>query len=141
MPAEPLPAPTARHRRHHGNPLAGRFTAKKWWRGQDSNLRRLSRQIYSLIPLAAREPLRKTFRDGETRTGAGERSRTPDRLITSQLLYRLSYASTYLFSNSGGEFYANYLACANISQGVLGIFMPFSSERLDLRSFSIFSTG
>ncbi len=30
---------------------------KIWWRGEDSNLRRLSRQIYSLIPLAAREPL------------------------------------------------------------------------------------
>ena len=30
-----------------------------WWRGEDSNLRRQSRQIYSLIPLAAREPLPK----------------------------------------------------------------------------------
>ena len=30
----------------------------KDWRGQDSNLRRRSRQIYSLIPLTAREPLR-----------------------------------------------------------------------------------
>ncbi len=30
-----------------------------WWRGKDSNLRRQSRQIYSLIPLAAREPLQK----------------------------------------------------------------------------------
>ena len=29
--------------------------------------------------------------------GAGERSRTPDRLITSQLLYQLSYASTHNF--------------------------------------------
>jgi hypothetical protein len=29
------------------------------WRGEDSNLRRLSRQIYSLIPLTAREPLLK----------------------------------------------------------------------------------
>ena len=29
----------------------------KWWRGKDSNLRRQSRQIYSLIPLATREPL------------------------------------------------------------------------------------
>lgn len=29
------------------------------WRGEDSNLRRLSRQIYSLIPLTAREPLHK----------------------------------------------------------------------------------
>ena len=30
-----------------------------WWRGEDSNLRRLSQQIYSLPPLTAREPLRK----------------------------------------------------------------------------------
>ena len=30
-----------------------------WWRGEDLNLRRLSRQIYSLIPLATREPLPK----------------------------------------------------------------------------------
>ena len=28
-----------------------------WWRGEDSNLRSLRRQIYSLLPLAAREPL------------------------------------------------------------------------------------
>jgi hypothetical protein len=28
------------------------------------------------------------------RFGAGERNRTPDRLITSQLLYLLSYASS-----------------------------------------------
>ncbi len=34
---------------------------ENWWRGKDSNLRRLSRQIYSLIPLTAREPLRKEF--------------------------------------------------------------------------------
>src|SRR5262249_25742471 len=32
-----------------------------WWRGEDSNLRRLRRQIYSLLPLAAREPLRATL--------------------------------------------------------------------------------
>jgi hypothetical protein len=31
---------------------------ERWWRGEDSNLRRLRRQIYSLLPLAAREPLR-----------------------------------------------------------------------------------
>ena len=30
---------------------------KEWWRGMDSNHRRQSRQIYSLIPLTAREPL------------------------------------------------------------------------------------
>ncbi len=33
-----------------------------WWRGEDSNLRRLRRQIYSLIPLTAREPLRDASR-------------------------------------------------------------------------------
>ena len=30
----------------------------QWWRGQDSNLRRLSQQIYSLPPLTAWVPLR-----------------------------------------------------------------------------------
>ena len=30
-----------------------------WWRGKDSNLRRQSRQIYSLLPLTAREPLQR----------------------------------------------------------------------------------
>src|SRR5262245_62058950 len=33
------------------------FPQTKWWRGKDSNLRRHSRQIYSLLPLATREPL------------------------------------------------------------------------------------
>ena len=33
------------------------MTLKEWWREKDSNLRRQSRQIYSLIPLAARESL------------------------------------------------------------------------------------
>jgi hypothetical protein len=58
------------------------ITSKKWWRGQDSNLRRLSRQIYSLIPLTAWVPLQID--------GADYRSRTGDLLITSQLLYQLS---------------------------------------------------
>ena len=41
------------------NYTRGHFgSLQNWWRGEDSNLRRLSRQIYSLIPLAAREPLR-----------------------------------------------------------------------------------
>ena len=31
----------------------------RWWRGEDSNLRRRCQQIYSLPPLAAREPLRQ----------------------------------------------------------------------------------
>ena len=43
-----------------GNPSTGYFPdfcllgALEWWREKDSNLRRQSRQIYSLIPLAAR---------------------------------------------------------------------------------------
>ena len=76
----------------------------------DSNHRRHSQQIYSLSPLATREiphinlcvslafPL-------ATREiphinlcvslafGAGRRTRTPDLLITNQLLYQLSYTS------------------------------------------------
>ncbi len=49
------------------------------------NLRRLSQQIYSLPPLATREPLQ---------LGAGDGTRTRNLLITNQLLYRLSYASS-----------------------------------------------
>ena len=36
---------------------ANYVTPAYWWRGLDSNQRRQSRQIYSLIPLATREPL------------------------------------------------------------------------------------
>src|ERR671910_1965706 len=34
------------------------YSREKWWRGKDSNLRRHRRQIYSLLPLATRVPLR-----------------------------------------------------------------------------------
>ena len=51
----------------------------------------ISRQIYSLLPLTAREPLRQSrWRDDG---GAGEGTRTPNRLITNEMLYQLSYAS------------------------------------------------
>gem|GEM_PF-667212 len=62
-----------------------------WWRGEDSNLRRLRQQIYSLPPLATREPLQR---------GAGDGTRTRNLLITNQLLYRLSYASKWLLYKS-----------------------------------------
>ena len=45
----------------------------------------------------------RTFRMKRTllrRCGAGGRIRTPDLLITNQLLYRLSYTSTWRLSNS-----------------------------------------
>ena len=50
----------------------------------DSNHRSETQQIYSLPPLATRN----------TKSGAGGRIRTPDLLITNQLLYQLSYTST-----------------------------------------------
>ena len=52
------------------------------WEGEDSNLRRLSQQIYSLPHLTALVP---------SRVRADGRTRTADRLITNQLLYQLSY--------------------------------------------------
>ena len=51
----------------------------------DSNQRSRRQQIYSLPPLATREL--------SLINGAGRRIRTPDLLITNQLLYRLSYTS------------------------------------------------
>ena len=59
----------------------------------DSNHRRHSQQIYSLSPLAARELshvlslIKMELVDG---------FRTPDLLITNQLLYRLSYTSNLM---------------------------------------------
>ena len=70
----------------------------RWWRGEDSNLRRLRRQIYSLLPLTARVPLQRRHelergKRGARRQRAGEGTRTPNRLITNEMLYQLSYAS------------------------------------------------
>ena len=65
-----------------------------WWAGVDSNHRRLCRQIYSLLPLAAREPTHDCI--GSWR--AGEGNRTPNLLITNQLLCQLSYTSAQALS-------------------------------------------
>ena len=62
--------------------LAGTFTQ---WERTDLNHRSESQQIYSLPPLATREL---------SQNKAGGRIRTPDLLITNQLLYQLSYTST-----------------------------------------------
>jgi hypothetical protein len=69
---------------------------------------KLARQIYSLIPLATREPhlTLKTLSQYQNldnfilplSSGAGTKSRTRDLLITSQLLYQLSYAGSCLAS-------------------------------------------
>ena len=64
-----------------------------WWTEVDSNHRSLRRQIYSLIHLAALESVRFA-RCSNASCGAGDWTRTYNLLITSQLLYQLSYAST-----------------------------------------------
>ena len=60
-----------------------------WWGMVDSNHRRHRQQIYSLSPLATREIPHIIYE-----IGAGGRIRTPDLLITNQLLYQLSYTSS-----------------------------------------------
>ena len=65
------------------------FMQPFWWGMVDSNHRRHCQQIYSLSPLATRE-IPQIY--GYS-IGAGGRIRTPDLLITNQLLYQLSYTS------------------------------------------------
>ncbi len=60
--------------------------ATPWWERMDLNHRSEAQQIYSLPPLATRELSHIQFG-----FGAGGRTRTPDLLITNQLLYQLSY--------------------------------------------------
>ena len=59
------------------------------------NHRSETQQIYSLPPLATRELLHMNLcaAPSERTNGAGRRIRTPDLLITNQLLYQLSYTS------------------------------------------------
>ena len=59
-----------------------------WWGKVDSNHRSRRQQIYSLPHLTALE-------FPHIKTGAGGRIRTPDLLITNQLLYQLSYTSMF----------------------------------------------
>jgi hypothetical protein len=58
----PAPSPTA-----DGTKLQvmARGDSHLRWRGQDSNLRRLSRVIYSHVPLTAREPRRERSEDSD----------------------------------------------------------------------------
>ncbi len=61
----------------------------------DSNHRSKMQQIYSLPPLATREPLHI-----QLKSGAGDGTRTRNLLITNQLLCQLSYTSTGLGKSS-----------------------------------------
>ena len=53
-------------------------------------------QIYSLPHLTALELSQKVFKN---KNGAGGRTRTPDLLITNQLLYQLSYTSEFTLAS------------------------------------------
>ena len=57
--AEVLPLNYTRRHKTLSLVSVDRTAPRYWWRGKDSNLRRRSRQIYSLFPLATREPLQK----------------------------------------------------------------------------------
>ena len=105
----PPPLRGLEERRRWHQPLCAAFRVQKgprrksrsfWWGRVDSNHRRHCQQIYSLSPLATREHPRIRF----SQRGAGGRTRTPDLLITNQLLYRLSYTSaipaTTIIANS-----------------------------------------
>jgi hypothetical protein len=59
------------------------------WGEEDSNLRRLRQQIYSLPHLTALVSPRISM--NKTHSRADGRIRTADQLITNQLLYQLSY--------------------------------------------------
>ena len=68
--------------------LGIKITVLIWWGKVDSNHRSYKQQSYSLSPLATREFPHMKF---ACLCGAGRRTRTPDLLITNQLLYQLSY--------------------------------------------------
>ena len=70
----------------------GQIRQLLWWGKVDSNHRRQCQQIYSLSPLATRE-FPHILLCQALAGGAGGRTRTPDLLITNQLLYQLSYTS------------------------------------------------
>ena len=101
----PIPGrPSHRTRKRPAPPRRSRPCLSTWsgeWRIRTSV--GICRQIYSLLPLAARATLRTA---GHVAARAGERIRTPDPLITNQLLYQLSYASGNVprghYGSSGG---------------------------------------
>ncbi len=80
-------------RSRHGRPVVGqrRGLEKSGGGGWIRTTVGLRRQIYSLLPLSTRPHLQSSV-PLALPSGAGTRTRTEDLLITSQLLYQLSYA-------------------------------------------------
>ena len=84
----------------------------------DSNHRSETQQIYSLPPLATRELLHMQLSGPPAAVGAGGRIRTPDLLITNQLLYRLSYTSTWLLSTNSERYYSKGLEVCQVKNEI-----------------------
>ena len=85
----------------------------------DSNHRSETQQIYSLPPLATREPLRII--------GAGDGTRTRNLLITNQLLCQLSYTSLPLvvvvLTTNEHYYTTNKTVCQHFFEIFLNIFL------------------
>ncbi len=91
-----------------------------WWERVDSNHRRHRQQIYSLSPLATRERSHMKLK-----CGAGRRTRTPDLLITNQLLYQLSYTSVFQLDYNNKSF--------SICQCLIFLYSAYYMGTLSLR--------
>ena len=90
--AEPGPAPKSRRRRANGTASsalvgAGGFEPPK---SSTTDLQSAPFGHSGTLPYAVLEAV------GMERGGAGRRTRTPDLLITNQLLYQLSYTSGFI---------------------------------------------
>ena len=88
-----------------------RATSRPWWYAiafaMDKKID-LQKQVYFLVGESGFEPLKSLTTDlqsapfgrsGIPPYGAGEGSRTPNLLITNQLLYQLSYTSAYRYTH------------------------------------------
>jgi hypothetical protein len=85
-----------------------------WWGGEVSNLRRLTPTDLQSVPFGHSGTSPKqihaasnnnTLKNILKKDGATEGTRTPDRLITNQLLYQLSYGGRTLWTHHSPEIY------------------------------------
>ena len=108
--------------------------SRKVWAGVDSNHRSQRRQIYSLLPLATREPVHITPPQKASYNGAGDGTRTRNLLITNQLLCQLSYTSEEPSSSVEAFSTLNdYIILLNLCQPLFVNFFDFLILTIPLR--------
>ncbi len=114
-------------------------TGKNGWEQMDSNHRRCNQQIYSLPHLAALE---------YSQLRASRGTRTPDQLITNQLLYQLSYTGLLIvFSKSItgkrtfviADFLADFSLPKAVSQKALQRYSNFKTVQTFLKKNYFFN--